>query len=186
MNEHIHLNTLQGTPAQTPQALPRVSLWRRKAWNPEAEGEDVEHGRMGRSLQPPARAETPKAQFAPPMQTHVYPTLKCSIKKKKKLVSDFTCGMGSFQPVRAKPSHFPVTPCAPRLCPLTFHEKKRHHAAAPHTKETSARGEARSASVTALGSVCVHVCVCAQASFPLALPAALNKTAPTPPGNGGC
>lgn len=58
-------------------------------------------GRTGRSLQPPARAEMPEAQFAPPMQTHVYLTLKCSfrLKKTQKLVNDFTRGMGSFQPV---------------------------------------------------------------------------------------
>ena len=41
VNEHIHLNLLRGAPARTPQALPRVSLWWRKAWNPEAEGEAV-------------------------------------------------------------------------------------------------------------------------------------------------
>lgn len=37
----VHLNPLRGAPARTPQALPGVSLWRRKAWNPEAEGEAV-------------------------------------------------------------------------------------------------------------------------------------------------
>lgn len=41
VNEYIHLNLLPGAPAQTPQVLPRVSLWQRKAWNPEAEGEAV-------------------------------------------------------------------------------------------------------------------------------------------------
>ena len=73
VNEHIHLNALQGNPAQTPQALPRVSLWRRKAWNPEAEGEDAEHGREDRA-QPAAtaRAETTLKLSLLPQCRHMF------------------------------------------------------------------------------------------------------------------
>lgn len=114
------------------QAVP-VKLWQRNAWNSEAEGEAVTPATRHKGAQGAACSHQPghrclRSPVLDPSNAGTFPSYSkmfISIKKKS-LLNYFTCGTGSFRPVLAKASNFPVTPTLTRSTIRPFMTRKWH------------------------------------------------------------